>query len=240
MNIFTTIFNKILYQPLFNALILFYEYLPGQDFGLAIITLTFFLRLLLSPLMAQNIKNQKALSKIQPKLEKIQKEYKDDQEKQTEKILDLYKKEDFNPFSVFLPLLLQLPILIALFQLFKNGLQPQEMTSLYGFIPHPGDIKYIFLGSILLSEPSTILTVLASVLQFVQLRFFTPSPQGKDKENKEAGAQFAQIFQKQTPYLFAGFTFFILIKLPAALALYWMVTSVFSMGQQYVLEKKYD
>lgn len=239
MNIFSTIFNKLLYQPLFNALILLYEYLPGQDFGLAIIVLTFGLRLLLSPLMAQSIKSQKELSKIQPKLEEIQEKYKDDQEKQAEEIMNLYQKENFNPFGSLLPLLIQLPVLIALFQLFQKGIQPQEMTSLYNFVPHPGDIKYSFLGSVGLSNPNMLLAGIASVLQFFQFQLQN-SYQKTKQSDKKSGAQFMKTFQKQMPYFFAGFTFIILMKLPAALALYWMVTSLFSMGQQYVIQQKYD
>ncbi|MBD3208701.1 MAG: membrane protein insertase YidC [Candidatus Nealsonbacteria bacterium] len=236
MNILTTAFNTLLYQPLFNALILLYQYIPGQDFGIAVVALTLLLRLVLSPLMAKNIKNQKALSDMQPKIKEIQEKYEDNQEKQAEEIINLYQEKEISPFSAFVPLLIQLPILIALFQVFQQGLDPQSMNWLYGFVPKPGDIDYTFLGLILLSAPSTLLAVFASVLQFFQFKMMDTSQPKTDQK----GADVALAIQKQMPYFFSVFTFIFLLKLPAALALYWMATSLFSMGQQYVLNKKYD
>ena len=75
MNLLTQIFNTALYQPLFNALILLYNCLPGNDFGLAVIILTFLLRLFLYPVMTQSIKYQKTLNEIQPRMKEIQEKY---------------------------------------------------------------------------------------------------------------------------------------------------------------------
>ena len=72
MGFFISVFNLILYQPLFNALILLYQYLPGHDFGIAVIVLTILIKIILYPLGAKGVKSQKALSSLQPKIKEIQ------------------------------------------------------------------------------------------------------------------------------------------------------------------------
>ena len=142
------IFNKILYQPLFNLMVVLYEFLPGKDFGIAVIVLTIFIRFLLYPLSVKAIKSQQTLSKIQPIVKEIQEKYKNDKEKQTTEILDLYKKEKINPFSGIFSLLIQIPVMIALYWVFRTGLDSSQMQNLYSFIPVPGSINPYLLGII--------------------------------------------------------------------------------------------
>ncbi|MDI6591511.1 MAG: YidC/Oxa1 family membrane protein insertase [Patescibacteria group bacterium] len=231
---FVNAFNLILYQPLFNALILLYEYLPGHDFGLAVIFLTVAMRMIFYPLMVQSIKSQKALSELQPKIQEIQKKYKDDREKQAKAMIEIYQKEKINPFSGCLPLFIQLPILIALYRVFWQGLQPEQLFLLYSFVPHPGVINPTFFGFLNLSQPSLVLALLAGISQFFQTKMISP----KIKQ-KKGGSQFSEMFQKQMLYFFPIFTVFILWRLPAALSLYWLVTTLFSIFQQYLVFKKY-
>lgn len=233
---FIDFYNKILYQPLFNALIFLYQYLPGRDFGVAVIVLTILIRILLYPFFIQSIKSQKILSELQPKIQEIQKKYKDDKEKQTKEIITLYQKEKINPFGGCLTLLIQLPILIALYQVFWKGLQFQSMEILYSFVPHPGEINPNFLGLINLKESNLFLAIFAAILQFIQSKTTPSLKTSLDKTN-----QFSDILQKQMLYFFPIFTILILLKLPSAIALYWIVTILFSIFQQYLIfRKKYD
>ena len=241
MEFFITIFNTFLYQPLFNALIFLYQYLPGQDFGVAVIVLTILVRIILSPLNVQAIKSQKKLADFQPKLEEIKDKHKNDKEKQTKEMMELYKKEKVNPFSGCLPLLIQLPILIALFQIFQGfyGASPEQIIDrvsqiLYGFIPHPGVINFMFLGFVDLASRNIVLAIITGIVQYFQTKALTP----KIKKTKNKSPDFSRIMQKQTLYLFPVFTVFILLGLPSAVALYWTTTSLFSIGQQYLLFKK--
>ncbi len=87
------IFDVVLYRPLFNALVFLYDYLPGRDFGVAIIVLTLVIRFLLYPTSIKAVKSQKAVQQLQPKVQEIQKKYKDDKEKQSKEVLELYKKD---------------------------------------------------------------------------------------------------------------------------------------------------
>ncbi len=237
MAFFINVFKIILYQPLFNALILLYIYLPGHDFGVAVIILTVIIRIILYPLMVQSIKSQKILSELQPKIQEIQQQFKNDKEKQTRATMELYKKEKINPFGGCLPLLIQFPILIALYQVFWRGLQPGAMRHLYGFTPNPGTIDPTFFGFMNLAEPSLWLAFLAGVLQFFQSKMLTPKTLKTEKKTGQM-AQFSNTMQKQMLYFFPVFTVFILWKLPSAIGLYWIITSLFSIGQQYLIFKK--
>ncbi len=232
MEFITNFFTQALYRPLFNLLILIYEYIPGHDFGLAIIILTFSLRSLFYPITKKSLKSQKALNKIQPKVKKIQKKYKDNKEKQMEKIMELYKKREVNPFGGCLPLLIQLPILIALYRVFWHGFQPEQLSLLYNFIPNPGQIDPMFLNWLNLSNPNMIIAGIAAVSQFAQTKMMM----GK-KQKGDDGNGFAAIFKKQMIFLFPIFTFVILTKLPAAIGIYWLTSILFSVGQQYLISK---
>jgi YidC/Oxa1 family membrane protein insertase len=236
MQIFSQAFNIVLYQPLFNALVLLYLYLPGRDFGLAVIVLTVLIRLILYPSMMGSLRSQKALSQLQPKIQALQQKYKDDKEKQTREMMALYQQEKINPFGGCLPLLIQLPILIALYRVFWVGLNPDSMQHLYSFIPNPGTINPSFLGLMDLSSPSLILAVLAGIVQFVQSKMMMPAMPKQQAQDQMA--QVSEMMQKQMLYFLPIFTVFILWKLPSALGLYWIVTGLFSVWQQHLINKE--
>jgi len=237
MNILISAYQTILYQPLFNALVFLYQYLPGRDFGMAVIVLTALIRILFYPLMIKSIKSQKVLSELQPKIQEIQQKYKNDKEKQAKATMELYQKEKINPFGGCLPLLIQLPILIALYQVFWRGLQPEQLSQLYSFVPNPGAIHPLFLGIMNLAQPSLILAVLAGISQFFQTKMVTPKTP-KVKKDQGQMAQFSGMMQKQMLYFFPIFTVLILLRLPAAIGLYWIVTTLFSILQQYLVFAK--
>lgn len=233
MNIFYLIF----FQPLLNILILLYQYLPGHDFGLAIIFLTILIKLLLSPLTSQSLKSQKSLNGFQTKIREIQEKYKDNKEEQAKAMMEFYKKEKINPFSGCLPLLIQLPILIAFYQVSQKGLVAKEMVNLYSFVPQPGQINPYFLGILNLTHPNFVLAFLAAILQFIQTKMtMTSSPTTSKKQTSVS--QFSQMFQKQTLYFFPFITFLFLLRLPAAVGLYWTILTLLTIIQQYLILKK--
>jgi len=237
MNLIIHLYYTLLYQPLFNGLVLLYQYLPGHDFGLSIIVLTLAVRLVLYPLMHSSLKSQKAMSLIQPKLQEIQKKYKGDLSKQSQAIMELYRKEKINPASGILSLLIQLPLLIALYQVFWKFSSPGQMAYLYSFVPSPGRIEPMFLNFLNLAEPSAFLAILAGIFQFLQTKMITPSPD-KKSGSRDNMSQFAQVFQKQMLYFFPIFTILILWRLPSAVGIFWITTTLFSIGQQYIVYGK--
>ena len=223
-------FFVTLYQPLFNLLILLYNWIPGHDFGLAIIALTILIRIILFPLSIRAVKSQAALQKIQPKIQEIQKKYKDDKEKQAREVLELYKKEKINPFSALMMGMVQIPILIALYHVFWKGLDPNELTILYSFVSSPGQINSLFLNIIDLSKPNLILALIAGLVQYFQTKMLQPPKQKGAPVN-----DFAKIMQTQMTYFLPFFTIIILISLPSALGLYWTTSGLFSIIQQYFI-----
>jgi len=229
-----TIFYTLLYQPLFNALVLLYEWIPGHNFGIAIIALTLIVDALLAPLGIEGLKSQKALQRIQPKLEKIQKKYKDNKEKQMEAIMKLYREEEVNPFSGLFLLLIQLPIFFAIYRVFWRGITPESLSALYTFIPHPGSVNTSFL-SINLMNSSVFLAILAGLLQFIQIKMTMPE-EGSQKSKKKN--DFSAMFSSQMLYITPAFITIILLKLPSALGLYLIVNSLFMIIEQYFILKK--
>jgi len=227
------LFNTILYKPLLNALIILYQYLPGQDFGIAIIVLTCLVRLLLYPLTSKSFKAQKAMQSIQPKIKEIQKKFKDKGE-QGKAMMELYKKEKISPFSGCLPMLIQFPILIALFFVFRNLSEGSAIDNnlLYSFVSRPEEINTMFLGLLNLAKPSAVLAIIAGGLQFFQMKMM--HGQNKDSGDKK---DFSQTMQKQMLYFFPFFAIIILLKLPSAVGLYWITTTLFAIGQQYLTFK---
>lgn len=236
-DLLVNIFDIFLYKPLFNSLVWLYNYMPGHDFGIAIIILTLIIRFLLYPLSIKAINSQKALQKLQPKVQEIQKKYKDNKEKQAKEMLELYKTEKINPFSGLFLAIVQLPILIALYRVFWLGLNPSELSNLYQFIFNPGQINAFFLGVIDLSKPNLIFAVLAGASQYFQTKMLMPP---KNLSSDKKAADFSQIMQTQMTYFFPILTIIILFNLPSALGLYWTASGVFSIIQQYLILKKND
>ncbi len=230
------IFETFFYKPLFNGLIFIYFHIPGGDFGITIIVFTLLIKTILFPLGAKAIRSQKSLSRVTPEIKKIQEKYKNDKEKQSKEIMDLYKREKVNPLSGCLPLLIQLPILLALFRIFQGEFGDEQMFLLYSFIPHPEEIFSTFLGIVDLSRPNLILALLAGASLFFQVKFSNLKPKGKLKGDLKSDIQI--VMQKQMQYFLPIFTFFILLKLPSALGLYWITSTVFAIVQQFILNKK--
>ena len=232
----TNFFNVLLYQPLFNSLVLLYNYLPGHDFGIAIIFLTIVIRIIIYPLSVKALNSQKALQALQPKMQEIQKKYKDNKEQLAKETLELYRKEKISPFSGLFLALIQLPILIALYSVFWKGLNPEELANLYSFVSNPGQINSIFLGIIDLSKANLLLAVLVGIFQFFQTKMLTP----KNIPGQGKNSDISQIMQKQMVYFFPFLTVFILMSLPSAIGLYWIVSGIFSIIQQYFILKKIE
>ena len=234
MGFLGTIFDPLLYHPLFNALVLLYNYLPGHDFGIAIICLTIIIRVILYPLAGKALRSQKALQRLQPKIQEIQKKYKDDKEAQAKETLEIYRKEKINPFSGLFLALVQLPILIALYNVFWKGLNAKELGNLYAFVVNPIQINAMFLGFIDLSKPNILFAVIAGAVQFFQTKMLMPAT----AQNQPKANDIGTMMQKQMVYFFPIITIVILFRLPSALGLYWIVGSVFSIVQQYFILKK--
>lgn len=221
-------FNTILVHPLLNLLVFFYNYIP--DIGVVIIILTVLVRLALLPSFHKSLKNQKAMQELQPKMNALKEQHKEDKEKQAKALMELYKEHKVNPLSSCLPMLFQLPILIALYFVFIQSLNGEALQGLYSFVTVPENIDPTFLGFVDLSKSGNyVLAAMAGSLQYLQGRMMTPKEKPKD--------QMTKMFSYQTLYFFPILTFIIGIQFPAGLPLYWLVTTLFGVGQQYFINR---
>ncbi|MFZ5982171.1 MAG: YidC/Oxa1 family membrane protein insertase, partial [Patescibacteria group bacterium] len=194
---------------------------------------------------------KKKLQELQPKIKELQSKYKNDKEKQSRALMELYKENKANPLSGCLPLIVQLVFLIAiyrvLFNISSNGFLVDD-GSLYSWVSSPGKINEMFLGIInlaahfdwrnitLASLPHLLLVLGAAGAQFFQSKKLMQKSVSSQEDGKNE--DFSQIMQKQMLYLGPILTLFIGLKFPAGLALYWLVSTLFMIIQQEIIMKK--
>lgn len=223
----SSLFHTFLYQPLFNGLIVLYNTVAFSDLGVAIVVLTVIIRVILYPLFYKSFKNQAVMQKIQPELQKIQHEHKANKEKQAQAMMDLYRRHNVNPFSSFLLLFAQLPILIALYQVFLKGFADEALVDLYTFVTNPGHINTMSLGLIDLGERSIVIVALAAIVQYYQGVLSVPKQEGQ-----------GQNIARKMVFVGPVLTVIVLAAMPAAVGVYWFTASAFSIVQQLLINKK--
>jgi len=236
----TQLFQVFLYKPILNLLVLAYNFF-GHDLGVAIIIITFILKVFLLPLSQKAIKSQMELQKLQPKQREIQKKYKADKERQAKELMKLFQTHKVSPLSGCLPILIQLPVLIALYRVFRYGVVRLQSSDLYNFVVNPGMMNNSFLGMLDLSKPSFPLAVAVGILQYFQSKLAlkrTPSlgPGGASAKNKGA---LGQMMGSQMVYMMPLFTVIISLGLPAALPLYWAALTLFAIGEELFFQRKF-
>lgn len=243
----SSVFTTFLLQPILNLLIWLYNVLPGSDIGLAIIVVTFIVKLILYPLTQAQLKQQRALQQLQPKIEEVRARLKDDKEGQARELMALYSKEKVNPAASCLPLLIQLPVFIALYRALSIGLTSATFDNLlYSFVANPQTVNAKFLGAFDLVHPSYVLAVLAGAVQFLQTRQMLKPPAGAiaspppEVEGKPGAKDegMAAMMNKQMMYMMPILTVVIGFSLPGGLSLYWLTMSLLTVAQQHWMLKK--
>ena len=239
MNIISLVYTEGLFRPLLYLLIGITNVLPGHAVGWSIIFVTIIVRLILLPSFLHQArvmqKNQEKMKSVQAQLDEAKKKHKNDKAKHAEETMRIYKEAGVNPATGCLPLIIQLPILIALYRVFFSGLTPSTYHYLYNFVAHPTHLSFAFLG-LNLNAPSFLLGCVAGGLQFIQMKFLAAQPQAQPGANEEAAAMMASM-QKNMMYIFPAMTIFIALRLPAALALYWAVSTSFGILQQLIVRR---
>lgn len=230
-------FKTILYNPLYNLLIFLAWLIPGHSIGWAIIVLTIIIRIILLPSSLKSSKAQVKMQALQPEMNRIKKEVKD-QQLQGRELMALYKREGVSPFSSCLPLLIQMPIIIVLYQVFRDGINESKFSLLYSFVPHPDKINSIFLGLDLSKPDLWVLPILAGLSQFALSKLMIPKNANKKSATKEDGSvDPMQMMNKQMVYFFPIITVLFARSMPAALSIYWIVTTLFGIAQQLYVNK---
>lgn len=235
------LFHHIFYEPLYNGLILFLNITPWYSVGLAVIFFTCLIKILMFPLSQKSIKTQFEMKKIEPELNEIKEKYKDNKQIQAEKVMQLYKDKGINPFSGILPMLIQLPILIALYLVFLNGGLPEiDQNSIYPFTKIPSTINMEFLG-ISVTEHSILFAFFVALAQFLQMQITIPKVKRKEKDNSSPtfSDELAKSMNMQMKYVMPVIMFFIAKSFPLVVSLYLITSSLFAIGQELYIRNKY-
>lgn len=230
---FSTIYHAVIFNPLYNGLIYLMVLFPWMDAGIAVILFTIIVRLILFPLSKKAVVTQVRMKELQPELDKIK--LIPDRQTQALKTMELYKSKKVSPFSSIFMLLIQLPIIYALYSIFIHSGLPVVNASLLYFT-HVPNVNMHFLGLIDIGAKSVLLAVFAAIAQFLQLHFSlaassTPTASGNSQMDM------AQNMMKNMKYVFPVIVFFISYKISAVVALYWTVTSLFTLGQELVVRR---
>ncbi len=230
------LYKTFLYQPIFNLLIFLYNIVPLKDLGIAIILLTILVKLLLYPLTKKSLKSQKDLQKLQPKLDELKKKYSNDKEKLAQEMLNLYRQQKVNPMSSCLPVLIQFPFIIALYQALRAGLS-SHFDLLYNFIQVPQHLNTMFFNVLDLNKPQFSLALLAAIAQYIQTKMLATKQPPKPIQHKEGAKDenMLALMNKNMMVTMPIITFVIGVSLPGGLTLYWLVTNIITIFQQFSL-----
>jgi len=240
---FGTIWTKGLYQPIYNILILIISLIPGNDLGLAIIILTLIIRTILLIPAHKSMKSQRKMQELQPKLNALKEKHKNDQETLAKETMLLWKEHKVNPFSSCLPLFIQLPFLIAIFYVIKDGISPDNTYLLYPQLTsfNLSTINTNFLGILDLTKVNTIiLPIIVGGFQFIQMKLAMAKSKDKNITNKKHSktkdelATANKVMIYFMPVMIALFT----ASVPAGVGLYWVSSTIYGIFQQLIVNKQ--
>ncbi|MFA6251259.1 MAG: YidC/Oxa1 family membrane protein insertase [Candidatus Paceibacterota bacterium] len=238
------LWNSVFYQPIYNILIFIIDNITFGDVGFAIILVTIIVKLILAPLTRKSIKSQILMKKMEPELKQIKKDF-PNKEEQAKKTFELYKKYGTNPFSGCLVVILQLPVIFALYYVFYKPFAV-DPSLIYSFIQTPDSLHTNFLGLIEMGSKSLFLGIFAGVTQFIQGYLSSPVKPKVEivKGTTEVPApktfqeQLSESMQMNVKYILPVFIAFIAWKISAAVALYWIVSNIFTIVQEWYIRRK--
>jgi YidC/Oxa1 family membrane protein insertase len=225
------LWNTIILEPVLNSLIAMCSVLGG-NFGLAIIVLTVIVRLILFPLTVRQTQSTKAMQSLQPRIQELQKKYAKNQQKLQQEMMKLYKEAGINPLGCLWPMLIQLPIWIALYQSIMQALAatPESLLSLsqhlysWGAVGQAVPLNEHFLWLRLSRpDPNLILAILVAGTMWVQQKMVT-APAADPRQQS-----MTSMTTLMMPLMFGFFT----LSFPSGLALYWVVSNIIGIIIQY-------
>jgi YidC/Oxa1 family membrane protein insertase len=260
-------FDVLFVIPILNALMAIYKLfllikLPGA-LGFALVLLTILIRLIINPLMATQLKNTQKMGKLKPELDELAKAFKDDKQRLYQEQMKLYKEHGINPAAGCLPLLLQMPILIGLYNLFYKLLTNGDLGAVVGeinkvlYLPilKIDSLDLSFFGLNLAAKPSEwqkfgwfllLVPLITAVLQYYQAKTMGLNPAKSPEKNKKALLKneekkkeddFGESMQKQMQFMMPLMIGFFSFSFPLGLSLYWNTYTVFGIIQQVKIQK---
>jgi YidC/Oxa1 family membrane protein insertase len=228
-------FHAVFYNPIYNILVALVAYIPHGDVGVALILMTALIQLVLLPFSLAAARTQVAMKVLEPKLKELKELHKGDKEKEAVATLELYRAERVNPFASILMLLIQLPVMLALYWVFRyEPFTSLDMARLYSFTPVPHTVSLIFLGLINIGGKSIILAAIAGFTQYI-LALLTPAPMSTGGSQGD----FANALNLQMRYVFPILIAVIAYSTSSAIALYFITLNSIRALQQYYVAKRY-
>lgn len=240
---FSYIWHTIFFDPVYNSLVFFIDTVRGGDVGLAIVFTVVLVKVVILPLSLKAARTQLVMRELQPKLNEIKEKYKEQRETQALKTMEIFKEAKVNPFSSILLLFIQIPIIIALyFSVARGGgipLPEINIDLLYSFVKIPETVNMIFLGFVDIAAKSFPLALLAGITQFIHTKMTLPPAKPKDpNKGPDFKEDFARSMNMQMRYVMPGIIFVVAYSISAAIALYFTISNIMSIGQELVVRKK--
>ncbi|MFT7507146.1 MAG: YidC/Oxa1 family membrane protein insertase [Acidimicrobiales bacterium] len=238
------IWHTFFFDPVYNSLVFFVDILPGGDVGLAIVCTVVFIKIVMLPLSIKVTKMQAIMRELDPKIKEIKKKISDKQE-QAKATMELYKKSNVNPLSSVGLMFIQFPIIISLYLAVSNGagfpFPDINVDLLYSFVTRPDAPSMLMLGFFDITLKSMPLALLAGATQFLHVRLSMPVPEPK-KEGAEPSLKedFARSMQMQMLYVMPIIIVVIAYTLSAAIALYFTVSNLMAIAQEFVVRRHKD
>ncbi len=230
------LYNTIIFQPFYNGFIFLMNLFPFFDAGVIVIIFTIIIKIIILPLSIKASKAQIEMKSTEKDLANIKEKYKDDKTEQSKQIMEYYKTRGINPFASIFILIIQLPILIGLYQVFiKSGLPKINTALLYTFISTPVAINMMFLGLINISEKSVILAIIAGVTTYFQISHAA----GPQSQSSGTQGDIAKAMAVQMKYFFPVLMTFIAYTISSAIAIYFITSNLFAIAQEIYIKKKY-
>lgn len=245
---FSYIYHTFVFNPLYNGLIGLMDLLPWIDAGVAVILFTCIVKFILYPLSKKGIISQIRMKRLEPEMVKVRAQYKDNQQMLGVKMMELYKVHKVNPFSMILPLLIQMPILFAIYYIFtRSGLPAINLDILYPFLDAPS-VDVHFLGFLDITKKSIILSLVAALSQYIYLDYtarkqkqISEENKSKDKPvNKDFASEIGNAMTNQMKYILPVMIFIFAYSVSAALGIYWTVSNLFTLAQDYYIRKRHQ
>jgi YidC/Oxa1 family membrane protein insertase len=195
-------------RPLFKVLKLFYKY--THNYGIAIIILTVIIKLIFYPMSQKSFKSMQKMQKIQPELKIIQERYKNDRQKMSEELMRLYRENKINPIGGFLPVIIQIPVFVALYNVLMYSIELRQSPFIW------------WIKDLSEKDPYYITPILMGATMLIQQKM---TPSGGDPMQAKVMLIMPVIFT------------FMFLNFPSGLVIYWLVNNVLSIGQQYLIYK---
>ncbi len=234
----SNIFHAVFYNPIYNALVALVAFIPGANVGVAVILVTILIRVILLPFSLSASRTQRTMKTLEPKIKALKEKHKGNKEQEAIETLSLYREARVNPFASILTMFIQIPVLLALYWVFRsNPFTALDTARLYAFTPIPAHASQFFLG-ISLAGKSVVLAAAAGFAQYLQAHFAL-SGMPRQAAQGSAGMQsdFQQVMSMQLKYVFPLLITVICYTTSAAVALYFITSNVVGSLQEWYIRR---